>query len=134
MLLGPSNEILLTDSGERREATGVVYVLHDGSKKKILENLDRPYGLAFHEDWLYVAETTSVKRYQYNEKAMDVATPGEEIIPLHDYGKGHWTRTLLFDRGHKKLYVTIGFGVEYRLERAAGSRGAEPIQPGWQRS
>ena len=59
MLLGPSNEILLTDSGERRAATGVVYVLHDGSKKKILENLDRPYGLAFHEDWLYVAETTS---------------------------------------------------------------------------
>lgn len=108
MLLGPSHEILLTDSGERRAATGVVYVLHDGSKKKILENLDRPYGLAFHEDWLYVAETTSVKRYQYDEKAMDVSTPGEEIIPLHDYGMGHWTRTLLFDHDHKKLYVTIG--------------------------
>ena len=39
---------------------------------------------------------------------MDVSRPGEEIIPMHDYGTGHWTRTLLFDRGHKKLYVTIG--------------------------
>jgi glucose/arabinose dehydrogenase len=29
---------------------------------------------------------------------------------LHDYGKGHWTRSILFDRDHKKLYVTVGSG------------------------
>ena len=110
MVLGPGNEILLTDSGERREPTGSVYVLKGKSKKKILEGLDRPFGLAFHENWLYVAETTSIKRYKYDEKAMTVATPGEEIIPLNDFGKGHWTRSLLFDRDHKKLYVTVGSG------------------------
>ncbi len=108
MVLGPSNEVLLTDSGERRSPTGALYVLKGRSKKKILEGLDRPFGLAFHEDWLYVGETTSVKRYRYDAQAMTVSQPGEEIIPLHDFGKGHWTRTLLFDRDHKKLYVTVG--------------------------
>ena len=64
--------------------------------------------MAFHEDWLYVAETTSVKRYKYDKKAMTVATPGEEIVPLQDYGRGHWTRSILFDHDHQKLYVTVG--------------------------
>jgi glucose/arabinose dehydrogenase len=108
MLLGPGNEILLTDSGERRSPTGSLYVLKGKTKKKVLGNLDRPFGLAFHEDWLYVGETTSVKRYKYDAQAMSVATPGGEIISLKDFGRGHWTRTLLFDRDHKKLYVTVG--------------------------
>lgn len=110
MLLGPSNEILITDSGARDAASGSVSVLKNKTKKKILENLDRPFGMALHEDWLYVAETTSVKRYKYDKQAMTVAMPGEEVVPLHDYGKGHWTRSILFDRDHKKLYVTVGSG------------------------
>ena len=126
MVLGPNDEILLTDSGERRSPTGSVYVLKGESKKKILGGLDRPFGLAFHENWLYVGETTSVNRYKYDEKALAVATPGEEIIPLHDFGKGHWTRTLLFDRDHKKLYVTVGSGSNIDLDeppmRAAVNR------------
>jgi glucose/arabinose dehydrogenase len=110
MLLGPSNEILITDSGGRDAASGSVYVLKNQQKTEILKNLDRPFGMAFHEDWLYVAETTSVKRYKYSKQAMTAATPGEEIVPLHDYDKGHWTRSILFDRDHKKLYVTVGSG------------------------
>jgi glucose/arabinose dehydrogenase len=110
MLLGPSNEILLTDSGSGQQATGAVYVLKDKSQKKIIENLDRPYGLALHQDWLYVAEPTSVKRYKYDPKAMTVTGKGEEIIPLSGFGRGHWTRSLLFNRDHSKLFVTVGSG------------------------
>jgi len=116
MQLGPSNEIVITDSGLRQEATGSVSVLKDKTKKKILESLDRPFGLAFHEDWLYVAEPTSVKRYKYDAKTMTVATPGEEVVSLEDFGKGHWTRSLLFDRDHKKLYVTVGSGSNIDLD------------------
>ncbi len=110
MLLGPGNEILLSDSGPRGEQTGAVYVLKDKSKTKILEGLDRPYGLALYKDWLYVAEATSLKRYKYDRKAMKAASPGEEIVALHDFGKGHWTRTILFDRKQEKLYLTVGSG------------------------
>ena len=110
MVLGPGNEILLSDSGERNEPTGVVYVINDKQKKKIIEGLDRPFGLAFHEDWLYVAEPTSVKRYKYDAESMTVTSKGEEIISLEGFGRGHWTRTLRFDQDHKKLYTTVGSG------------------------
>ena len=118
MLLGPGNEILLTDSGQRREATGAVYVLHGETKRKILDRLDRPFGLAFHKDWLYVAETTSIKRYVYDAKTMTVKTPGEEVVALHDFGKGHWTRSLLFNNDHTKLYVTVGSGSNIDLNES----------------
>ena len=110
MVLGPGNDILLSDSGARNEPNGVVYVIKDKQKKKIIEGLDRPFGLTFHEDWLYVAEPTSVKRYKYDAKSMTVTSKGEEIISLEGFGRGHWTRTLRFDQDHKKLYTTVGSG------------------------
>jgi glucose/arabinose dehydrogenase len=64
--------------------------------------------MAFHKEWLYVAETTSVKRYKYDRKKMSVAMPGEEVVKMADFGKGHWTRCLLFDKDGKKMYVGIG--------------------------
>src|SRR5205823_658291 len=71
MTLGPGNEILLSDS-----KGGVVYILKP-DRKKLIEGLERPYGLAFWKDYLYVGETTSLKRYKYDSKAMTVGG-GEE--------------------------------------------------------
>ena len=107
MVLGPSGELVFSDSGSRNEADGAVYVSHGGKLRKLIENLDRPYGIAFHDKWVYVAEPTSVKRYVYDAMAM-TAGKGEEIISLEGFGRGHWTRSLLFDKDHVKLYVTVG--------------------------
>jgi glucose/arabinose dehydrogenase len=115
MLLGPGNEILLSDSGSRDGGDGVVYVLKDGSKTAIIEKLDRPYGLALNGEWLYVAEPASVKRYRYDAKAMRVNGAGQEIVSLAGMGTGHWTRTLLFNRDRSKLYVTVGSGSNIEL-------------------
>ncbi len=106
MVLGPQEEALLSDTGDRSSPTGSIYVLKNGKQTRILEGLDRPYGLAFYRDYLYVAEPTSIKRYQYQN--MTITGSGEEVIPLKDCGKGHWTRTLLFDRRQEMLYVTVG--------------------------
>jgi glucose/arabinose dehydrogenase len=103
MILGPSNEVLLSDSMQK----GSVYVLLDDAPRKLLEGLDRPYGLAFWKDYLYVAETTSVKRYRYNAKEMTVG-PGEEVVPLKEAATGHWTRSILFDRKGEKFYLGVG--------------------------
>jgi glucose/arabinose dehydrogenase len=111
MLLGPSNEILLSDSN-----AGSVYVLvdskhanKDSERKEILKGLDRPYGLALWKDYLYVGERTSVKRYKYDAKAMTAAS-GQEIVSLAKFIPGHWTRSLLFDGKGEKLYVGVGSG------------------------
>jgi glucose/arabinose dehydrogenase len=106
MLQGPGSEILLSDSGN----PGSVIVLTENGKKrkKILEGLDRPYGLALWKEYLYVGETTSVKRYKYDPKSMTASKPGQEIVNMKDFSRGHWTRSLLFDRKGEKLYVGIG--------------------------
>lgn len=110
MISGPSGETLISDA----VANGKVYAMVDKSKaykasenKVVVEGLDRPYGLAFWKDWLYVAEPTSVKRYKYDKASMK-AGKGEEVFKMDGFGKGHWTRSLLFDRKGAKLYVGVG--------------------------
>ncbi len=103
MTLGPSGEILLTDAANQ----GSVFVLKGTERKKLLSGLDRPYGMAWWKDYLYVAETTSLKRYRYNKSTM-TAGPGEEITSMKDFGAGHWTRTIEFDAKGEKLYLGVG--------------------------
>lgn len=106
MLLGPSKEILITDSIPKE---GKVFVLTNYGKdrKELVGNLDRPFGLAFYKDWLYIAETTSVKRYKYDAKTMTVGA-GSEVVNMKDFDKGHWTRCLQFDEKAGRFYLGIG--------------------------
>jgi glucose/arabinose dehydrogenase len=104
MLLGPGGELLVSDSIKN----GSVHVIdRNKQRKKLLDGLDRPYGLAFWKDYLYVGEVTSIKRYKYDSKAQ-TAGKGEEVISLAGLDGGHWTRSLLFDRKGEKLYVGTG--------------------------
>ncbi len=105
MALGPHNELLVSDSVQG----GCVYVFLGKERKKLVDGLDRPYGIAFWKDYVYIAETTSVKRYKYDPKAM-TAGQGEEVVPMHEFGRGHWTRTVLFDAKSEKMYLGVGSG------------------------
>lgn len=108
MLLGPNREIILADSARR--PNGAVYVFIPGNKpKRIIDGLYQPYGLAYHDGFLYVGESDSVKRYPYDSKAL-TAGPGQEVISLKGIDRYHWTRNLLIDRAGKKLYVAVGSG------------------------
>ena len=109
-LLGPSNEVLMTDAAPK----GSVYVFTIGpdgklsKPAKLLTGLRTPYGMEYRDGYLYVAETTSVKRYKYDSKARTVVLPGEEIIDLSSVAGGHWTRNLLFNKDKSKLYLATG--------------------------
>jgi len=111
MMLGPNNEILLADSGGGGDAkNGKVFVFDkDNHPKAIIEHLYQPYGLAYRNGTLYVAESDSVKRYPYDAKAM-TAGAGTEIISMNGIDKHHWTRSLLLDSAGQKIYVGIGSG------------------------
>src|SRR2546422_474115 len=78
MLLGPSKELLISDSAKN----GAAYVVVNKEHRKIIEGLFQPYGLAFWKDYLNVAETTSLKRYKYDAKAMKVVGKGEELVSI----------------------------------------------------
>ena len=110
MIQGPSGEVLLSDM----VPNGSVYILPEpaaisksAERRVLLQGLDRPYGLAFWKDYLYVAETTSLKRYKYDAKAM-TAGQGEEVVAMKDFGKGHVTRTVLFNAKGDKMYLAVG--------------------------
>jgi glucose/arabinose dehydrogenase len=104
MILGPGNEILLSETARN----GAVSVIKEGVKTPIIEKLDRPYGLALQGEWLYVAEPEAVKRYRYDARTMRVVGEGERIVAMDGMGTGHTTRTLLFSRDGKKLYLSVG--------------------------
>lgn len=112
MVEGPGGEVLLSDSVK----DGAVYVLADanrdgrieeGEKKKLVGGLDRPFGMAFLGKWLYVADAGYVRRYAYDAGKRE-AGPAEVIVDLHEETQGHWTRSIVFDRAGKKMYLGIG--------------------------
>src|SRR5436190_15205277 len=52
MVEGPGGEVLITDT----IPNGTVTVLKGTERKQLLGSLDRPYGMAFWKDYLYVGE------------------------------------------------------------------------------
>jgi len=100
---GPGGEVLVSDT----VPNGSVIALRDGAKKVLISGLDRPYGLALWKEYLYVGEPESLKRYKYDSKTM-VAGPGEEVVSMAGFSKGHVTRTILFDERAGKMYLTVG--------------------------
>src|SRR3954465_9793714 len=103
MVEGPGGEVLVSDT----VANGSVIALRDGAKKVVISGLDRPYGLALWKEYLYVAEPESLKRYKYDSKTL-VVGPGEEVVSMAGFSKGHVTRTILIDERAGKLYLTVG--------------------------
>ncbi|MBA3975146.1 MAG: L-sorbosone dehydrogenase [Candidatus Solibacter sp.] len=110
MIQLPAGVVLLSDSTRK----GTVYALFDRNRdgvsedrKAILQGLDRPFGLALWKDYLYVAETTAVKRYKFNPSTL-VIGPGEEVVSMKEFGSGHWTRTIRFSPDGTKFYLSIG--------------------------
>ena len=102
MLNGKKDEFLLADMDD-----GIVYVINGSDKNKLISGLEQPYGLAFYQDWLYVADAMAVRRYQYDAETFSVAA-GESIIDLSTHASGHITRSILIDEKAEKLYLSIG--------------------------
>jgi glucose/arabinose dehydrogenase len=103
MVEGPGGEVIVSDS----IANGSVIAVRAGVKKTLLSGLDRPYGVGLWKEYLYVAEPETLKRYKYDSKTL-TAGPGEEVVSMKGFSKGHVTRTILFDEKAGKLYLTIG--------------------------
>jgi glucose/arabinose dehydrogenase len=78
---------------------------HADSTRVAVTGLDRPTGMAFHDGWLYIANTGGVVRVKLD--ASGRATGKPQPIASYSGGGGHWTRTIVFgpDGG---MYVSIG--------------------------
>jgi len=65
-----------------------------------------PFGLAFHGDYLYVANTDSIVRFAYRSGDLAARGAPEQLLDLPT--GGHSTRNIVFNRAGTKLYIAVG--------------------------
>ena len=105
----PNGDIFVADLG-----AGQVIVLRDpkntgGAQERevFAEKLNRPFGIAFHEGFVYVGNMNEVVRFAYDEKTSKRKGGAEHILDLPS-GGSHVTRTVAFTADGKHLLVSVG--------------------------
>ena len=137
MRVAPNGDVFLAESskGEIKIYRGVT---QDGKPQQVstfATGLHRPFGIAFYPvgpnpQWVYVANTDSVKRFPYHNGDLKATgamqTIVAEIFPGASHAQGHWTRNIAFSPNSKKMYVSVGSlsnvddtdGNKYEVHRA----------------
>jgi len=118
LMTAPNGDIFVADTG-----AGQVIVLRDpqgtgGAQQRevFAEGLNRPFGIAFHEDYVYVGNTNAVVRFKYDLKTSKRAGDAEKILDVPG-GGGHFTRTIAFSKDGSKLYVSVGSSSNIDIEK-----------------
>ena len=108
MLLAPNGDVLVAEP-----AAGRITILRDADHDGVAElrytfshELNEPFGLAFHDRWLYVGDVDAVVRLPYTTGQTRANAEPQRIAPLPP--GGHSTRGLLFNQPGTKMYVSIG--------------------------
>jgi len=104
----PAGDLLVASSSE--DSVFLLYRDADGDgqsdgRKTLLENLNGPNGLDFHDGYLYVGEESQVGRIAF---AGDAVSGTYEVV-VHDLpgGGGHWRKPLRFGPDGL-MYVVVG--------------------------
>lgn len=102
-----------------------------------IDNLNAPYGLAFVDGALYVANQDALLRFAYQPGQTRITAPGEEVTKLPSAINHHWTKSLTASADGQTLYVGIGSNsnvgergmaveeeraVVWAIDRATGAR------------
>ena len=68
--------------------------------------IQAPFGMAFHDGYLYVGNPGSIVRYKYANGDLKAQGEPEKLMDLPQ--GGHSTRNIVFNRAGTKMYVTVG--------------------------
>ena len=132
MVLAPNGDVFVADS----RANSII-ILRDTNKDGAADerftfanNLAQPFGMAFHKDYFYVANTDSVVRFKYKSGQTKAENAPEKVIELTEGGYNqHWTRNILFSPDGKKLYVSIGSSGNVDVEKDERRAGISEYNP-----
>ena len=94
-------------------------------KTVFAEGLNAPYGLAFADNKLYVANQDALVRFDYTEGQTKAGGPPTKLTDLPAEVNHHWTKALTVSPDGRYLYVGIGSnsniterGMEVEIDRA----------------
>lgn len=114
----PNGDIFLSDLG-----AGQVLILrdpkHTGAAQPpeiFAEKLNRPFGIAFREDYVYVGTMNELVRFRYDKQTSKRVGEAEHILDL-PAGGAHVTRTITFSADGTKLYVSVGSAGNIDIEK-----------------
>lgn len=118
LMVAPNGDIFVADTG-----AGQIVVLRDpqhtgGAQQRevFAEKLNRPFGIAFHGDYVYVGNTNEVVRFRYDKQTSKRLGDPESVTQLPT-GGGHWTRTVAFSPDGTKLFVSVGSSSNIGIEK-----------------
>jgi glucose/arabinose dehydrogenase len=119
MALAPNGDVFVADSKADR-----VHLLRDANadgrmdeRHVFAEDLNQPFGMAFYENYFYVANTDSVVRFPYHAGQPRAEGEPQKIADLPGRGYNqHWTRNLIFRPDGRKMYVTVGSASNVSVE------------------
>jgi glucose/arabinose dehydrogenase len=116
LTVAPNGDIFLADSG-----AGKIFILRDSGhtggaqqREVFATGVNRPYGIVFHDDYVYVGATNALLRFHYDPKTSKRLGDAEHLMDL-PHG-GHWTRGLVFSADGKHLFVSIGSESNINIE------------------
>ena len=118
MAVAPDGDVFVADTG-----AGQVVILRDPQhgagtpqKEVFADKLNRPFGIAFHDDYVYVGNTNAVVRFKYDRQTSKRTGDEEKILDL-PAGGGHFTRTVAFSKDGSKLYISVGSSSNIDIEK-----------------
>jgi glucose/arabinose dehydrogenase len=118
MAVAPNGDIFVTETGASQ-----VTILRDPQRtgnsqqnETFVAGLNRPFGIAFHDDYVYIGNTNEIVRYKYDKHTSKRTGEAEHILDVPG-GGGHFTRTVAFSQDGKKLFVSIGSSSNIDIEK-----------------
>ncbi len=108
LTVAPNKDIFLADTG-----AGEIIVLRDAQntggaqeRKVFVNGMTRPFGIAFHENYVYVGNMNELVRFRYDPKTSKRLGEKEHLLDLPS--GGHETRSVVFSADGKHLFIGVG--------------------------
>lgn len=108
MMSAPNGDLFVAQSRD-----GSVVILRDNNNDGIpdtrynyAQGLNGVFGMAIHDGYLYLGRTDSIIRYKYKDGDTRAQGTPEKLVDFPT--GGHSTRTIVFSRDGKKMYVAVG--------------------------
>jgi glucose/arabinose dehydrogenase len=121
LAVAPNGDIFVADMG-----AGEIVILRDPqntggaqARETFADGLRRPFGIAFHDDYVYIGNMKELVRFKYDPKTSKRLGQAEHLMDMP--GGGHETRSVAFSADGKHLFLTVGSGSNI-------STGEEPIR------
>jgi glucose/arabinose dehydrogenase len=116
LAVAPNGDLFVADSG----ANAVVVLHHNGistERRVFAEHLTLPFGVAFHDRYVYIANTDGLLRYMFDPTTSMRLGSAEVVLDLPGHGYNeHWTRSIAFSSDGALLYVSVGSRTNVSIE------------------